>query len=166
MLDLDTAFFKTKLIVSEVDGILTSGHIYVDELGNIPFKMFNTKDFEAINLLKKYFKIIFLSSDNKINYNFFRRLNIPFFYNNKNKKSELIQILNKYQVTPEEIIYIGSTYSDVLCMQMIPLSFCPEMSVYEVMNLASMVISICGGDGVFIEIYNLLKKEINKRISG
>ena len=70
---------NAKLIVSEIDGIITDGRYAEDEIGNIIYKVYNSKDFDAINELKKHFKFVFLSSDNKINYNMCKRRNISFY---------------------------------------------------------------------------------------
>lgn len=48
-----------KLIVSEIDGVLTDGTYAEDELGNVLYKHFQSKDFDAINILKKIIKLYF-----------------------------------------------------------------------------------------------------------
>src|SRR6056300_1606003 len=100
---------KIKIIVSEVEGILTQGWVPVDELGNNPFKLFYYRDFEAINMLKSYFKVVFISADNKINYNYMRSKQLPFYYDPKNKKSALLAALKRYSFGPEDAMYIGSS---------------------------------------------------------
>ena len=164
MIGLEEQLSKLKVIISAVDGILNSGENPIDELGNVPFKTFNFKDFEAINELKKKFKIVFVSSDNRINFHFFRSRNIPFFYNNKDKKSEVSKILRRYSVTPEEVMYIGSTFSDLKCMNMIPFSVCTDDAVTDIKNASTSVLPVYGGMGVFCIIYDLLKPEIKRRI--
>lgn len=154
---------KIKIIVSEVDGIITDGLLNYDELGNVVIKSYCKKDFEAINELKKTFKFIFLSSSNTISYNLCRRENIPFFYFPKNKKNGLTKIMLKYGVTPEEIIYIGCSLSDVQCMQLIPFSISPEDGIDEVKTIAYHTLKEYGSAGVISEVYTLLKPEINKR---
>lgn len=154
-----------KIIISEVEGILTQGWVPVDELGNTPFKLFYYKDFEAINLLKSYFKVVFISLDNKINYNLFRSKQIPFYYSKKNKKQALIQALKRYSLTPDEAIYIGSSYADIECMRQIPFSACPEDAVSDIINISATVLPVYGGDGVFCKLYDFLRQEIRRRMS-
>ena len=91
MVGLEDYFAKLKIIISEVDGILTNGTAPVDEIGNVPFKVFYHKDFEAINLLKPHFKVVFISADNHITYNMLRRKQIPFYYDPKSKKAAALQ---------------------------------------------------------------------------
>ncbi|MBV5347127.1 hypothetical protein JZU46_02775 [bacterium] len=113
-----------KLIISEVDGVITTGTNPVDELGNSIFKNFYMADFEAVNKLKEDYIFAFLSSDNSVSYNFFRSRSIPFFWAKKDKLSELSAILMRYNVTAEDTLYVGSKLSDIPCMRMIPMSFC------------------------------------------
>jgi len=152
-----------KIIVSEVEGILTQGWLPIDELGNNPFKFFYYRDFEAINLLKPYFKVVFVSADNKINYNLLRSKQLPFYFEPKNKKQAMLQALKRYSVRPDEAMFIGSSYSDMECMRMVPFSVCPEDSVAEIKNISATVLPVYGGDGVFCALYDLLKQEIQRR---
>jgi len=164
MIGLEEQLFKLKVIISEVDGVLNSGEHPIDELGNVQFKVFNFKDFEAINELKKHFKVVFVSADNKINFHLFRGRNIPFFYNNKDKTVEISKVLRRYSITPEEALYVGCTFSDLKCMNMIPFSICTDDAISDVKNIASTVLPVYGGMGVFCMLYDLLKPEIKRRM--
>lgn len=142
-----------KLIVSEVDGVLTSGISSLDELSNTLFKNFYMPDFEAINKLKERYTFVFLSSDNCISYNLFRKKNIPFYWAKTDKLHILSSILMRYNVSADETIYIGSKISDIPCMRMIPTSYCtngllgfPSFFTYP-------------GEGVLTEFYIMLNKE-------
>lgn len=154
---------KIKIIVSEIDGIITEDSLYIDELGNIPFKKFHKKDFEAINELKKTFVFVFLSSDNAISYHLCRRKSIPFYHSPKNKKESLVKIMQRYSVTPDEVIYIGNSFSDLKCMQMIPFSLCPIDAVTDVKTICYHVLESYAGEGVLCEVYHLLEHETIKR---
>lgn len=154
---------KTKLIVSGIDGIITEGFVPTDELGNVPFKNFFVRDFEAINKLKGCFKFVFLSSDNSINYHLCRRKNIPFFFAPKDKKKGLVDIMRRYEASPEEILYIGNSFSDIGCLMMIPFSICTYDSPNEVKEKSYMILDVYGGNGVLCAVYELLQKEIEQR---
>lgn len=156
---------KIKVIVSEVDGVITEDLSYVDELGNIPFKGFYRKDFEVINKLRKTFTFVFLSSDNSVSYHLCRRKNIPFYHAPKDKKEVLIRIMQRYGVTPDEVVYIGSSFSDLRCIQMVPFSLCPVDAVSDIKTVCYHVLESYGGGGVLCEVYDLLKYEIIRRKS-
>jgi 3-deoxy-D-manno-octulosonate 8-phosphate phosphatase (KDO 8-P phosphatase) len=163
LIGLDDKLPNLKIIVSEVDGVLTDGLLPIDEIGNILYKRFCHKDFEAINILKKHFKVAFISNDNHISYNMFRRKNIPFFYDQKSKKEALIALLGRYSFTPDQALYLGSSYSDMDCMQLIPMSFCPENAIPLVKNISLSVFPVFGGDGVFCYLHYFLSEEIVRR---
>jgi len=163
MLGIADSLTKIKIIISEVDGVLTDGILPMDEIGNILYKHFCHKDFEAINELKKFFKVAFISSDNHISYNMFRRKNIPFFYDQKDKKAALLSLLSRYSLTPDQAIYIGSTYSDLECMRLIPLCFCPEDAIPAIKNVSVSVFPVYGGTGVFCYLHYFLEEEILRR---
>ena len=136
-----------KLVVSEVDGIITDGTQPVDELGITVFKSFYTGDFEAINEIKKTCPFVFLSSDNYISYNLMRKKNIPFYFARKDKRSKLLEIMRRYNVTADETLYIGSKLSDIPCMNMVPTSVCTNDL------LGFKYVSEMPGMGVITEVY-------------
>lgn len=166
MTELEEKFAKLKVIISEVDGILTTDELPMDELGNVPFKKYYRKDFEAINLIKKHFKVVFLSADNAISYNMFRRKNIPFYFDPRNKSGQISEICRRYGVNREEILYIGCSYSDIECMQQVPFSMCTSDAITEVKSIATQVIDSYGGMGVFCYLYDaFIKYEIRRRLT-
>ena len=88
-------FGNIKLIVSEIDGIVTEHLVAFGEMNVVMFKQFYMKDFEAINLIKKDWGFTFLSSDANINASLCKKRNIPFFFAERNKKEVYNQILQR-----------------------------------------------------------------------
>ena len=158
MEELKNRFENIKVIISAVDGIITEYLSPLDELGNTLFKSYHMKDFEAINELKKAYKFVFISKDQAISYNLFRRKNIPFYYAPQSKKEKLVPIMRKYNATPEHIIYVGCSYSDIESMKMAEVSFCTEDSPDSVKNVADYVLPYYGGCGALCGLYEVLKK--------
>ena len=111
---------KIKLIVSEVDGILTDGLIPYDALGNVPFKNFKDTEFDAINKIKRNFDVVFMSKDPAISYNLLKKKNLPFFWAKKSKLDTLKHIMLRYSVTPEEVIYFDTYNYDEECFNLVP----------------------------------------------
>jgi 3-deoxy-D-manno-octulosonate 8-phosphate phosphatase (KDO 8-P phosphatase) len=151
---------KVKIIVSEIDGIITEHLSPIDELGNTLFKQYYMKDFEAINELKKAFTFVFLSKDNTINYHLCKKRNIPFFHAPKNKKEKLAEIIRRYGVTAENVLYVGCSYSDIENIKMAEVSVCPDDSVKTVRQIVDCSIPVYGGAGVLCELYEMLKPTI------
>ena len=148
-----------KLIVSEVDGVITDGTRAEDEMGHVLYKRYQSKDFSAINEIKKNFKFVFLSDDQHINYNMCRRKNIPFFYgrNDHEKYNKLVEILKRYRCTPDETIYIASKVSDLKCVQLIPKSLCPADAGGYLFDKCWADFTRSGGQGIIAECLYLLK---------
>ena len=153
-------FPDIKLVVSEIDGIITEGLAGLGEMNITMFKQYYLKDFEAINLIKKDYTFVIISSDAAINQSLCRQKNIPYFYSN-DKSASFRQILHRYSITPDNVLYVGASYSDKECMQMCGFSICPEDSPAELQEIASHVAPNMGGTGVLCYVHDFLK--INKR---
>jgi 3-deoxy-D-manno-octulosonate 8-phosphate phosphatase (KDO 8-P phosphatase) len=140
---------KIKLIVSEIDGIVTEHTSAIGEAGITMFKHYYMKDFEAINQIKKKINFSFLSNDASISMSLCRAKNIPFYYAKGSKRRVLVkELLKRYAVSPEEVIYIGSSYSDLNCMKLIPFTMCPDDAIYEVKEISQVVIPVLSGMGI------------------
>lgn len=152
-----------KVIISEIDGVVTEDMQPIDELVNTPFKIYYMKDFEVVNELKRHFKFVFVAADPSVNYNLCRKKSIP-FYNRDTKLQAVKEIMTRYSVTPDEVVYVGCKFSDIECMQLVPRSFCPDDSPSEIKNLASTILPTYGGGGVLCALYDIMKPEINRRL--
>jgi len=152
-----------KIVVSAMDGIITEDMTAFDAMGNIMFKQYYMKDFEVINMLKKTFTFVFISSDNYVNYSLCRKKNIPFFHASKSKLKELTEIMRRYDVTPENVLYVGCSYSDIESIKLAQVTFCPSDAPESVRNSVTYPLSTYGGGGVLCELYELLKYVIKDR---
>lgn len=153
---------SARLIISEIDGVISDGTHAEDEIGNVLYKIYNSKDFDAINELRKYFKFVFLSSDNRINYNMCKRKNIAFYWakNEREKLERLGEIMRRYSVTPDETVYVGSKISDRKCLQVIPNSLCPEDAGKLIKDICFAYFTTEGGKGICVELLDLLQDRI------
>jgi len=156
-------FGDIKLVVSEIDGIITEHLVGFGEMGTVLFKQFCLKDFEAINLVKKNWNFVFLSSEAAINMSLCKKKNIPFFYAERSKRDVYKNLLHRYNLTPDNVLYIGSSYSDMACIKLSGISMCPEDAVSEVKNLVDYVVPVYSGTGVLCYIYDMLNThKLNK----
>ena len=160
---MENALKKINTIVFDVDGVLTDGKFYVDELGHFR-KCFLDKDFNAIRLLKIHFRIVFISASEKVNEHVAKMLGVLFYYEPHDKKKKLKELMQRWGANPSNILFVGDGYVDVKCTHLIPLSFCPADAVPELRNSSSVVVlDSWGGEGVAVEIYEMLKPEIMRR---
>lgn len=159
-------FSNIELIVSEIDGVITDGNAPLDYLGYSPFKFYCGKDFEVINELKRNFTFVFLATDASVSYNIMRSKNIPsYFPSRQENKLDILtkKIMSKYNMRPENILYIGNSLSDVPCMNLADISFALGDSVNKVRTASSWVLKTKAGEGVLCEVYDILFEEQEKR---
>ncbi len=154
-----------EIVVSEMDGVVTEHLSGMGELNVTMFKQYYMKDFDAINQIKSSCNFVFLSNDASISLSMCRKKNIPFYYAEKNKKDILVQILRRYNCTPENLLYVGCSYSDLDCMKLAEFSLCPEDSVSQVKNISDYVAPLYGGSGVLCHVYDILQESFVKKIN-
>ena len=158
---MKTAFNKSdiKLLVLDVDGVLTDGGMYYSNSGD-EFKKFNTKDGMGIKeIIKKGVKVGFLSNgknDILIN-NRAALLKVEFVYVGFDNKLEVLdKWLKQLNLTYKNVAYIGDDINDIEIMQRIGISACPCDAVKSVKATANITLDLKGGEGCvreFIDDY-------------
>lgn len=149
-----------KLIVLDVDGTLTDGKLYIDNLGN-EMKAFNVKDGLAISQSIKYGVnvAIITGKTSKIVEKRCAELGIKEIRQGiKNKVLELKEIIDKYSLTFDEVAYMGDDLLDLKVMKLCRLSGAPKDSVEEVLNIADFISTKNGGDGAVREFIEMILK--------
>lgn len=152
---------KIKLLVMDVDGTLTDGKIYMGNDGEI-MKSFDIKDGCGIKDILPTLgvePVIITARSSKILENRCKELGIREIHQGIfNKLDKLKEICIIYNVTFEEVAYIGDDILDIQCMKHIKeaggLIGCPADSVSSVVDISDFVSTRNGGDGAvrqFIE---------------
>lgn len=116
-----------KLFAMDVDGTLTDGHIYMGNDGEL-FKSFHVKDGLGIKLLKDYGIIpaIITGRQSKIVENRCLELGLTEFHQGvKNKAAKLHELMDKYQLTPNQVAYIGDDMNDLSAIKTAGVTFAP-----------------------------------------
>jgi YrbI family 3-deoxy-D-manno-octulosonate 8-phosphate phosphatase len=151
-----------KLVILDIDGVLTDGKKEYDNNGNVLNKKFNDKDFTAIKRFKASgINVCFLSGDTNINKKMAELRNIPFYLgrnsNGKmNKIDILYNILNDFNVNAEDSIYVGDDIFDIEIFLKVGYSYCPNDSPNLVKHHSKVILSRNGGDGIVAELYDYL----------
>lgn len=144
-----------KLIILDVDGVMTSGKKTYDKDGNILSKEFCDKDWTAIKRFKAIgITVIFLSGD-KFNEGIAKSRNIPFWHNIEPKEKYLDLILKTFEISVEQIVYVGDDLFDINISQLVKYRFCPQDAVYELKECCS-VLPAKGGDNVIASLFQTL----------
>lgn len=157
-LQINAKLKKIKLVISDVDGVLTDGGMYYNEEGEY-MKKFNTRDSMGMELLlQKGIKTILMTRENsKIVKERVKKIKIVDLYSDVIKKEEMIpEILKKYDVNSDEIAYIGDDVNDVEIMKKVGFSATPFDGNFAVKENADYTCKMEGGKGAFREIADLL----------
>ena len=150
---------KIKLIITDVDGVLTDGGIYYSEKG-VEQRKFNTKDGVCAFLRNHGIKTVFLTSENsKFAKVRGKKVKADAVYINvPSKEKKLPDICKKFNLTPNQIAYIGDDVNDLEIMKKIGLSACPYDAVSDIKQKSDFICSLKGGEGVFREFSDLILK--------
>ncbi len=157
--ELTVKLAKIKMLILDVDGVMTDGGMYFAESGD-QFKKFNTKDgMGIIHLVKKGFHVGIISSGFKDVVVSARAemLGIQRCYVGREPK---INILRKWcaelNFSLDEIAMIGDDINDLEIMRLIGFKTCPKDAVEVVKKEVDLILSKKGGEGCvreFIDNY-------------
>ena len=75
-----------------------------------------------------------------------------------NKIQQYTEIIEKYALKPEEIIYMGDDIPDVPVMQKVGLAACPNDAVPEVQKTAKYISNLKGGEGCVRDVIEQVLK--------
>ncbi len=149
-----------KLAAFDVDGVLTDGGITYDENGT-EYKTFNAKDGQGIVNLNNAGVItaIITARENGTVYHRANNLKIKELHQGqKNKIEKLNELLSKYNLTFDEVAYIGDDLPDICILEKVKLSGCPLDAVDEVKSVAGWISSKNGGHGAVREFCDYILK--------
>jgi 3-deoxy-D-manno-octulosonate 8-phosphate phosphatase (KDO 8-P phosphatase) len=122
-------------------------------------KAFNVKDGQGIALLQSngIMPVILTARKSKIVENRAKELGITEVHQgSKDKVKVLSYLCEKFNVTTNEIAYIGDDLGDLLAMKAVGLSFCPADSVNEILKCADIKLNHNGGEGAVREAVEYL----------
>lgn len=158
---LKTKCKKIKLVLTDVDGVLTDGGRYFSDKGEI-MKKFHVRDGMGINiLLRNGIKTAIVTKENsKIVKKWAKEMNVSKTYSGiKNKEKELGKICKYYKILPSEIAFIGDDVNDIELMKKIGFSATPSDGILQVKQIVNYVCKSSGGNGALREIIDLILKE-------
>ena len=148
---------KIKLVLSDVDGVLTDGCMYYSDKGEA-MKKFNTRDSMGMELLKeiKIPTIMITRENSQIVKQRAKKIKIELFSGILDKNLLLPKICKKFNVHPSEIAYIGDDVNDYEIMSNIGFSAAPNDAVEKICNSVDYVCKLNGGHGAFREFAEII----------
>ena len=149
-----------ELIVLDVDGTMTDSRITYSEKGD-EIKSFNVKDGLAIASWRKLGKQVAIITGRSSNIVARRakELHIEHFYQGiHNKREVLEELLEKLDLSMENVAAIGDDLNDLQMLKASKISFVPRDASAYVDKVATVVLSKKGGDGAVREMIEYLIK--------
>ncbi len=149
---------KVKLLLLDVDGVMTDGRIFLDSHGN-EIKSFHTLDGQGIKLLQKAGIIVAIVSGRSSNVVSFRakELNISEVYQGVSKKKEIYDhLLQKFHLKNDEVAFIGDDLMDLPVLRRAGLPITVADASEEVKNAVDLITERGGGKGAVREVADLL----------
>lgn len=149
-----------KLFATDCDGVLTDAGMYYTVEGEA-MKKFNTKDGMGFALLDDLgiHTAILTGENSNIVKKRADKLNIKNVYLGcKNKVGAMEELLAKYNLTFEEVAYIGDDINDLPLLQKVGFSFSVNDAIDEIKDAAVYVTRRNGGDGAVREAIDLIVK--------
>lgn len=151
---------EIRLILSDVDGVLTDGGIIYNNDG-IETKQFNIRDGLGIKLWQKagYRFGILTARNSQIVRVRAAELGVSLVRQGCEDKLPACQeIIRQEQLTPEQVCYIGDDLGDIPVIRYVGLGVCVADAVNEARSAADHVVSTPGGRGAVRELVETLLK--------
>ena len=149
---------QVKLIISDVDGVLTDGSIYKNDSGD-EFKKFSVTDGSGMAMARAAnLKIALVSGRySKATEIRAKELHIKDLYNGTLDKIEpYLELKSKYNLTDKEIAFIGDDIIDLPVMRLVSVPIAVDNAIESVKKVAVYTTKKSGGSGALREAIDLV----------
>ncbi|MFH1092309.1 MAG: HAD-IIIA family hydrolase [Pseudomonadota bacterium] len=149
-----------KLIIFDVDGVLTDGRIVIDDNG-LESKFFNVRDGHGLKLLLRAgLEVAFMTGrQSRVVEHRANELGVKMVYQGVKKKLEIYEaILARTSLTDSETAFAGDDLVDLPVMRRVGLALAPADAIDEVKAVAHFVSRLSGGRGAAREMVEFILK--------
>jgi len=149
---------KIKLLLLDVDGVLTDGRLYYGNSGE-ELKAFNIQDGLGIRLLQRGGIQVGIITGRRSTLLERRAEELtisPIIQGREDKWSALNEILEGMDISPQEIAFMGDDLPDLAVINRVGLGITPANANSAVANQAHWQTEKCGGDGAVREVAELI----------
>jgi len=150
---------KLKLIITDIDGVLTDGSLYYTEKGET-IKVFNVLDGLGIKILQGMgLEIGVISGRNSSPLSVrLKELGIEEVFTGRYSKLEIYEeIKRRKKLKDEEICFVGDDIVDLPVMERVGFPVAVRNAVEEVKKVALYITNAEGGRGAIREVAELIK---------
>jgi len=158
--DLVNKARKVKLLLLDVDGVLTDGRIVYDSRGR-DMKFFDVHDGLGVYILKKFgiATILITAKGSKAITPRARDMRVAEVFADVSPKSAVLdKILKKYRVSLQEICFIGDDLVDLCLMKRVGLAVAVFNACPEIKQASDYITLKYGGRGAVREAAELILK--------
>jgi YrbI family 3-deoxy-D-manno-octulosonate 8-phosphate phosphatase len=145
-------------LVLDVDGTLTDAGMYYGPAGEA-LKKFNTRDAHGLQLLRErgVTVCVITTEESAAVEARMRKLRIEEYYPGVgNKLPLLLELAKRWDVSLQNIGYVGDDLSDLECLSRVGCAFCPADAVPQVRQQAHYICEHTGGHGAVREVCDLI----------
>ncbi|MCD6093521.1 MAG: HAD hydrolase family protein [Candidatus Omnitrophica bacterium] len=161
--ELIEKFRRIKLLLLDVDGVLTDGRIIFGSRDELKF--FDVQDGLGIVLLRRagIDSIIITAKKSKAVIRRAKEMEIKEVYQNSRNKLKIYnKILERYKIPPQEIAFIGDEIIDIPVLEKVGLSISVPDARQEVKEKVDYITRKQGGRGAVREVCDLILKTQGK----
>ncbi len=149
---------KLKLLILDVDGVLTDGRLFFDDNGK-EYKCFHARDGHGIKLLRETGVHIAVISGRKSNSVALRMKNLGVelvYQGHENKIAAFNEIIQKLSLQPEQVAHVGDDLLDLPIMIRVGLSIAVNDANDSVKEYADWCTGTRGGQGAVREVCDFI----------
>ena len=150
---------KIKLIGFDIDGVLTDGSIFSGESGEV-FKKYSSLDGHGMKLAIKFgIKVCIISARNSPSvHTRFKGFGFEddIYIGVENKWAQMQEIIQKYNLSSDEVAFIGDDALDIPVLEKIGLAVCPPNRHFSVDKHVHYITDLSGGFGAAREFIDLI----------
>jgi len=149
---------KLKLLILDVDGVLTDGKLFFDNEGN-EYKAFHARDGHGIKLLRQTGVEVAVISGRKSNSVALRMKNLGIdlvYQGHENKIAAFNEIIEKMGILPEQAAHVGDDLLDLPVMIRVGLAIAVNDANFAVKQRADWCTTLPGGCGAVREVCDLI----------
>ena len=156
--ELYKKFKEIKLVLTDVDGVLTDGGMYYTTEGDV-MKKFHARDGMGVTLLRKYNipTILITKEKTKMVKQWAAKMKVEKLYDGIIKKNMILdKVCKTFNLKSDEIAYIGDDVNDVPLLKVVCLAVTPNDGTKEAKSVSHYICKLKGGEGAFREFADLI----------
>ncbi|KQC07304.1 MAG: 3-deoxy-D-manno-octulosonate 8-phosphate phosphatase [Smithella sp. SDB] len=149
---------KIKLLILDVDGVMTDGSIIMDDEGH-ELKSFNVRDGHGIKILQRFGVKVAILTGRKSKVVEYRAkdLEIKDVYQGALNKKEIFEkILSKHKLSTDEVAYLGDDIVDIPVLKRVGFSVAVDDALDVVKKSVDYVTKNSGGRGAVREVCEMI----------